>query len=123
MSRYTLMFASLAMTLSLSAHAQEAKPTTPFENADQNGDGKISQEEYRNRAAYLFHDYDRNDDGVLTPDELPEYRNAEGKIVPPQSVTIQDYIASVLHSFEMADVNKDGLLSPSEWGLAPSMNK
>lgn len=97
--------------------------SSPFEHADQNGDGKISHEEYRNRAAVLFFDYDHNGDNILTANELPEYRNAKGKIVATRSITLQDYIASVSHSFDLGDIDKDGFLSPSEWGVAPSMNK
>lgn len=109
-------FAGLAFT-------QDAEKSSPFERADQNGDGKVSFEEYRNRAAFLFHDYDHNDDQHLTADELPEYRNAKGDIVETQSITIEDYMASVAHSFDMGDTNKDGFLQASEWGVAPSMNK
>jgi Ca2+-binding EF-hand superfamily protein len=105
------------------ASAQDGKESTPFDRADQNGDGKVSFEEYRNRAAFLFHDYDHNDDQHLTADELPEYRNAKGVIVATQSITIEDYMASVAHSFDMGDTNKDGFLEASEWGVAPSMNK
>lgn len=105
------------------AAAQAAEESSPFERADQNGDGKISFEEYRNRAAFLFHDYDHNDDQHLTADELPEYRNAKGVIVETQSITIEDYMASIAHSFDMGDTDKDGFLQASEWGVAPSMNK
>jgi Ca2+-binding EF-hand superfamily protein len=103
--------------------AQEAKPPTPFEKADFDGDGKISHEEYRNRASVVFHGLDINQDGYLTADELPEYRNEKGEIVAPDSLTIIDYMASVSHSFDMADVNKDGFLQSNEWGVAPSLNK
>lgn len=116
---------SLAILLGLGAPAiaQEAKPMTPFEKADFNGDGQISHEEYRNRAALLFHDYDTNSDGYLTSDELPEYRNAKGEVVVPSALTITDYMASISHSFDLGDVNKDGFLQSSEWGTAPSLNK
>ena len=102
--------------------AQDAKPTA-FENADQNGDAKVSLEEYRNRAVVLFFDYDQNGDNTLTPDELPEYRNAEGKVVPPDALTLQEYTVAISHSFGMGDTDKDGYLSVSEWGVAPSLNK
>jgi Ca2+-binding EF-hand superfamily protein len=116
---------SLAILLGLGAPAiaQEAKSMTPFEKADFNGDGQISHEEYRNRAALLFHDYDTNSDGYLTSDELPEYRNAKGEVVVPSALTITDYMASISHSFDLGDVNKDGFLQSSEWGTAPSLNK
>ena len=109
--------------LGTSAMAQEATPMTPFEKADFNGDGQISHEEYRNRAAVVFHDYDANSDGQLNSDELPEYRNAKGELVAPTALTVADYMASVSHSFDMGDVNKDGLLQASEWGTAPSLDR
>jgi EF hand len=113
----------LFLGLGAPAIAQEAKPMSPFDKADFNGDGKISHEEYRNRAALLFHDYDTNSDGYLTSDELPEYRNAKGDVVVPSALTITDYMASISHSFDMGDVDKDGFLQANEWGTAPSLNK
>jgi len=113
----------LASGVGASARAYQTGEMTPFEKADFNGDGQISHEEYRNRAAFLFHDYDTNSDGYLTADELPEYRDVNGGIVVPAALTITDYMASISHSYDMGDVNKDGLLQPSEWGVAPSLNK
>jgi Ca2+-binding EF-hand superfamily protein len=121
MPRFLVFSLAVCVGLVSSAFAQSAP--TPFENADQDGDGKISFEEYRNRAAFLFHDYDSNQDQRLTADELPEYRNAKGVVVETQSITIDDYMASISHSFDMGDVNKDGFLQANEWGVAPSMNK
>ena len=125
MSRILLLAlaASAGFGMVSPAFAQAAKAPTPFENADYDGDGKISHEEYRNRAAFLFHDYDSNEDGVLTADELPEYRNAKGIVVATGNLTITDYMASISHSFDMGDANKDGFLQPAEWGVAPSLNK
>jgi Ca2+-binding EF-hand superfamily protein len=125
MSRILLLAlaASASFGMVSPAFAQAAKAPTPFENADYDGDGKISHEEYRNRASFLFHDYDHNEDGVLTADELPEYRNAKGIVVATGTLTITDYMASISHSFDMGDVNKDGFLQPAEWGVAPSLNK
>ena len=64
-----------------------------------------------------------NEDQHLTADELPEYRNAEGAVVETQSITIEDYMASISNSFDLGDLNKDGFLQANEWGVAPSMNK
>ena len=123
MSRILLLVLTAGLGIAAPVYAQDAKQPTPFEKADQDGDGKISFEEYRNRAAFLFHDYDHNEDQHLTADELPEYRNAEGVVVETRSITIEDYMASISHSFDMGDVNKDGFLQAAEWGVAPSMNK
>jgi hypothetical protein len=114
---------AMAVYIGMASPASAQSAPTPFENADQDGDGRISFEEYRNRAAFLFHDYDSNQDQRLTADELPEYRNAKGVVVETQSITIDDYMASISHSFDMGDVNKDGFLQAAEWGVAPSMNK
>lgn len=116
-----LLSVSACLGIASSAFAQ-SKPT-PFENADQNGDGKVSLEEYRNRAVVLFFDYDHNGDNTLTPDELPEYRNAEGKVVPPDALTLQEYTVAISNSFGLGDTDKDGYLSVTEWGIAPSLNK
>lgn len=116
-----LLLSAIAFTQSVAA--QVSKDPTPFDNADQNADGKVSREEYRNRAVVLFFDYDHNGDNVLTPDELPEYRNAQGQVVPPDALTLQDYTVAVNHSFSLGDTDKDGYLSITEWGVAPSLNK
>lgn len=116
-----LLLSAIAFTQPVAA--QVSKDPTPFDNADQNADGKVSREEYRNRAVVLFFDYDHNGDNTLTPDELPEYRNAQGQVVPPESLTLQDYTAAINHSFSMGDSDKDGYLSITEWGVAPSLNK
>ena len=119
---YVVAVAVLSL-LGSSALAQEATQMTPFEKADFNGDGHINHEEYRNRAAVVFHEYDSNSDGQLSSTELPEYRDAKGDLVAPTALTIADYMASISHSFDMGDVNKDGLLQASEWGTAPSLDK
>lgn len=116
-----LLLSAIAFTQPVAA--QVSKDPTPFDNADQNADGKVSREEYRNRAVVLFFDYDHNGDNTLTPDELPEYRNAQGQVVPPESLTLQDYTAAINHSISMGDSDKDGYLSITEWGVAPSLNK
>jgi EF hand len=123
MSLHHLFFLSVVMSLGIATPVFAQSKPTPFENADQNGDGKVSLEEYRNRAVVLFFDYDHNGDNILTSDELPEYRNADGKVVPPDSLTLQDYTVAISHSFVMGDTDKDGYLSVSEWGIAPSLNK
>lgn len=114
----------LAFTpLSSLVFAQQTNQPSSFEKADYDGDGKISFEEYRNRASFLFYDDDINQDNFLTPDELPEYRNEKGVVVTTGTLTISDYMASISHSFDMGDLNKDGYLQPNEWGVAPSLNK
>jgi Ca2+-binding EF-hand superfamily protein len=123
MSRIILLALAVSFGSATPALAQNASQFTPFEKTDQNGDGKVSFEEYRNRAAFLFHDYDSNQDQHLTANELPEYRNAKGVVVETQSITIDDYMASISHSFDMGDLDKDGFLQTNEWGVAPSMNK
>lgn len=123
MSRLFVLVIGASFVMTSGSLAQDAKQPTPYENADQNGDGKVSLEEYRNRAVVLFFDYDQNGDNTLTPDELPEYRNPEGKVVPPDALTLQEYTVAISHSFGMGDTDKDGYLSVSEWGIAPSLNK
>lgn len=121
--RIALLFMLMALSPVLPVSAQSGKDPSPFDNADQNADGKVSREEYRNRAVVLFFDYDHNGDNTLTPDELPEYRNAQGQVVPPESLTLQDYTAAINHSFTIGDSDEDGYLSITEWGVAPSLNK
>jgi hypothetical protein len=123
MSVNYLFLLSVIASLGIASSVDAQSKPTPFDNADQNADGKVSLEEYRNRAVVLFFDYDQNGDNTLTPDELPEYRNAEGKVVPPDALTLQEYTVAISHSFGLGDTDKDGYLSVTEWGVAPSLNK
>jgi len=123
MSVNYLFLLSVIASLGIASSVDAQSKPTPFDNADQNADGKVNLEEYRNRAVVLFFDYDQNGDNTLTPDELPEYRNAEGKVVPPDALTLQEYTVAISHSFGLGDTDKDGYLSVTEWGVAPSLNK
>ena len=45
-------------------------PPNPIEDFDQNGDGKVSQSEFKGPED-LFSKMDRNSDGYITEDEVP----------------------------------------------------
>ena len=64
------IFSCLITALSISFSAQAVMPLAQAEKMDENGDQKITTEEY---AAFYDSDYkrrDRGDDGVLTPKEF-----------------------------------------------------
>lgn len=90
-----------------------------FDSADVDGDGKVSWEEYRNRALQVFHDMDHNGDGRLTPDETPPAKDKSGQPVKGGTVTLEAFSASIEKPFKEADADNDGTLNPDEWAGAP----
>ena len=84
--------------------------------ADYDGDGRISQEEFRNQAARTAFSADKNSNGALDEGEVkltPEQRkvfdaNGDG------SVSVEEFQAGQLLGFTEADKNGDGYLDANE---------
>ncbi len=74
----------------------------PFEEMDQNKDGKVTLEEHRQfheeKSRRWFQDMDQNQDGAVTKEEI---QSAQGRHRPPK--------------FEDLDANKDGQISQQEF--------
>lgn len=99
-----------------------------FERCDQNKDGKIERSEmqqmFNEKADKIFAKKDKNNDGVITKDEMgrktPEQRfaehdiNGDGKIDKVEMDKFRD--ARSKQHFEMKDQNKDGYIDQSEFG-------
>lgn len=96
------------------ALAQDAAPTDSFASMDQNGDGSVNWDEFRNRMATLFHDLDKNNDKVLRGDENFPVYDAEGKQLEQQDVTSDEFMSAAEQAFVMADADGDGSLSRAE---------
>lgn len=85
---------------------------------DYNGDGKISREEFRNEAARVAFEADKNKDGFLNQDEFKlndEQRksmdqNGDGK------VSVEEFQIAQMSGFDQLDKDRDGLLDASEMG-------
>lgn len=83
---------------------------------DYNSDGRISQEEFRNQAAKEAAEADRNGDGVLTDDEY-DLTNAEAAAMDTNKdgrVQVSELRAALMRAFAQMDKNGDGYLDAGE---------
>lgn len=104
---------SLAILTSVSALAVAAGSP-----ADYNGDGRISQEEFRNQAARAAFAADKNNDGSIDDSEVKlsdEQRkamdgNGDGKI------SVEEFQSGQMAGFTQLDKNGDGFLDAGELG-------
>ncbi|WP_305804806.1 hypothetical protein [Stenotrophomonas sp. YIM B06876] len=81
-----------------------------LQRMDQDGDGRVSVEEYVQWMLYAFDRMDRNGDGILGADELPGGRG--------KPVTREQQRQTLVERFHKQDANGDGFLSAREL-LAP----
>lgn len=111
-----LVFSSVP---AMSAPATDDTPATSvqriLQRMDQDNDGKVSFEEYRNAMIRRFHAVDKNADGTLQADEIPR----EWAVVPPADlsdaeVTLDEFSAELRPGFARFDANSDGLLDDGE---------
>ena len=111
-----LVFSSLP---ALAAPAADDTPATSvqriLQRMDQNNDGNVSFEEYRNAMVRRFHAVDKNADGTLQVDEIPK----EWVVVPAADladaeVTLDEFSAELRPGFARFDANSDGLLDDAE---------
>lgn len=78
---------------------------------DSNGDGKVSAAEYVAYMSRGFHRMDRNDDGVISRDELPGGRG--------QPITLKAFQRKLRQQFHRLDRNRDGYLDARELTAPP----
>lgn len=104
----------LADNASALAAAGDTASQVAFAYADRNADLVVSWEEYRNRALRLFERIDSNGDGIL---QISELAALGGPTAPPApfDVTLPTYNAAARKTFDTADADKNGALSPAEW--------
>lgn len=82
---------------------------------DRNGDGKISQEEFRNAMMRRFSAADANGDGELKGDEIPTHSVVVQKSeVKVGDVKRDDYSAALEPVFNDFDTDHDGVLAGGE---------
>ena len=85
---------------------------------DRNGDGVLTSDELPERMQSLMAKADANHDGKLTPDEIRAYAKAQtgplGRVQSGAQVTRMDPILNAL------DANHDGILSADEIANAPA---
>jgi Ca2+-binding EF-hand superfamily protein len=98
-----------------------------FENADSNGDGVLSLDEFKAARAEAFSKRDRNGDGALDETDLTRGQAARPRLRAAMKqrldafdanqdgkVTQEEFVAGGIRAFERADTNGDGALDANE---------
>ncbi|UNK42909.1 EF-hand domain-containing protein [Luteimonas sp. S4-F44] len=93
------------------AGAQVARTAEYLQRMDTDGDGRVSLAEYQAWMGYAFDRMDRNDDGVLSADELP---GGQGR-----PITRAEHLARLAATFNRQDRNRDGYLDARELAAPP----
>nr|MDQ3623602.1 EF-hand domain-containing protein [Verrucomicrobiota bacterium] len=92
------------------APAQRGKARGVFERVDKNGDGKVTPDELPN--AETFARFDLNKDGVIS---LDEDRQVLGGAAPSTATPETPGDPRVEQMFQAFDRNGDGVLAKDEW--------
>ncbi|HSN71426.1 MAG TPA: EF-hand domain-containing protein [Steroidobacteraceae bacterium] len=108
-----LAAAPLATAQTLSPSQREG-----FELADYDGDGVVSWEEFHNRLVHIFHNIDRDENGIIEGEEHLPATTPDGKAVQPPAVRINEFMDEIRRVFYLADKDQSGGLSKAEWGVA-----
>ncbi|WP_420010285.1 calcium-dependent protein kinase 21 [Xanthomonas sacchari] len=113
MAGLTLGIACVATLASIvDAQAQAIDSTASYlQRMDRDGDGRVSLDEYLAWMSYAFDARDLDNDGVLSPAELP------GGHGPP--ITRAQHLATLTARFRKQDTNGDGYLSARELAAPP----
>jgi Ca2+-binding EF-hand superfamily protein len=84
--------------------------------ADYNGDGRISREEFRNQAAKVAFEADKNSNGAIDGDEI-KFNDDQRKALDTDGdgkVSVEEFQAGNMSGFDQADKNGDGFLDAQE---------
>ncbi len=115
--------AALALSALYGASVLAADPPTEaelraaFDKADVNSDGHVDVDEFVGYFVTLFGTYDTNNDGFLTPEELPDVsqeefndvdRNGDGKI------SLGEGIGARIVIFFDSDTDRNGVMTFEE---------
>jgi Ca2+-binding EF-hand superfamily protein len=92
------------------AHAQETRAAY-LRLFDQNGDGRVSEQEYVDRLSAGFLAMDRDHDGTLQPSELPGGRG--------RAVSLDGHQDNLRRQFRKLDRDGDHLLNAAELTQPP----
>ena len=112
MHRLLLPFLLLLGCAGLWAHDYPATASDYLKLFDQDGDGRVSEQEYVDYLSTGFRTMDANGDGVLEADELPP-----GPRRTPR--TLAAFQADLRAQFRRLDRNHDGFLSVRELAQPP----
>jgi hypothetical protein len=110
-------------------------PMRMLQQADANGDGVVTRDEYVAFTDQRFARMDKNGDGVITPDERPQWGGGHGRhgaeSAPPSAAapasgaapsaggeTRDQFRAQAMRRFDMLDTNHDGKIDQAEMQAA-----
>ena len=128
MIRGSLLIGTLLWVAAVPVHSQMgARMEQSFEEADANGDGVVSREEYRNARAKKFSRLDRNGDGYFDVADVPKRRVARqsgGERIEQlreqfdtdgdKRISESEFANGPTLAFDRADTDKNGQLSTQE---------
>ncbi|HJW47559.1 MAG TPA: hypothetical protein VJ484_13885 [Lysobacter sp.] len=103
--------AIVALSLPTMAAAQVNAADEYLARMDSDQDGRIALGEYQAWMSYAFEGMDRNDDGILTPDELPGGRG--------QPISLVEHRDTLAERFRRQDADRDGFLNAQELAAPP----
>lgn len=110
---------ALAVLATAAAHAQakesvEVGAKQIVDRMDRNGDGKVSQEEFRNAMMRRFASADANGDRILSGDEVPTHSMVVRGAESGGQVKLEDFSGSLENVFAQYDADRDGELAGEE---------
>jgi len=100
-----------ALLLPLWVQAQVRQASDYLQRMDTDGDGRVSTEEYLAWMLYAFDHMDRNQNGILEPEEQPGGRG--------KPITREQQQQVILQRFSLQDADQDGFLSEQELMAPP----
>ena len=114
-TRSLMLSVLLVVLVPSTALADDAATKAAFEAADYDGNGKVTYEEFRNRALMVFPHLDTNDDGRISASEHQAIRGGDGGTRQGDDVTVDQYNVALRSYFDEVDTDKDGALDLREW--------
>lgn len=114
---------ALGLMLAAPLHAQ----LLSYDDADADGDGRVSRDEYRIARERQFASFDTNGDGVVSSNDFVHnttHRTSLDKIdgliaafdIDGNGVVSRDDLQGSLPVFDTADADRDGFLDEAEMG-------
>ena len=96
---------------------QPKDPKEIISQFDRNKDGKIDRTEYTLGIVAFFIQLDKNDDGFLTPNEVPGMKPEAFKAIDTDGdgkISDYEFVTSDALKFEKVDANSDGFITADE---------